>query len=73
MTFKKFVTTTTQKVIQTEDIDVMFHRIADLHRIHYQFVRALEPIVADLTKDPLIAESFKILVCFLYSWLSISS
>lgn len=60
-TLKSFVLT--QKSVTNDDIDVMFHRIYDLRRVHFTFIHDLEPKVADKTsQDTHIGEIFKVLV-----------
>jgi hypothetical protein len=63
-TFKN-VQNTPQSVITSEDIDIIFYKIPELHRIHFNFIKNLEPKLEKWTGEEEIAENFKILVCFL--------
>ena len=53
---------TEHEVIPAEDIDMIFYKIPDLHRVHSDFIRDLQPIVDKWTQDSCIAPQFKILV-----------
>lgn len=59
--FKNFAGTPNMVVTLTE-VETIFYRVADLHLIHYQFVRDLEPIVLNWSSDRQVAEIFKTLV-----------
>ena len=56
------VSRTEHCVIPDEDIDVIFYKITDLHRVHYDFIRELEPVIENWSADTCIAPQFKILV-----------
>ena len=59
----KAVSNKANMVIPDEDIDAIFYRIPELHRIHFSFLRDLEPEVAERwTSESCIAQYFKILV-----------
>lgn len=59
--FKNFAGAPNMVVTLTE-VETIFYRVADLHLIHYQFVRDLEPILLNWSSDQQVAEIFKILV-----------
>ena len=60
-TFKN-VQNTPQSVITSDDIGVIFYKIPELHRIHFDFIKNLESKLEFWTGEEQIAEYFKILV-----------
>lgn len=58
--FKNFAGTPNVVVTLTE-VETIFYRVSDLHKIHYQFVRDLEPIVLKWSSEQRVAEIFKVL------------
>ena len=60
-TFKAVVGTQTQ-VISKEDIEAIFSKIPDLHKIHYQFIYELEPRIAAWNDKQCIADIYKVMV-----------
>ncbi|ELU10553.1 hypothetical protein CAPTEDRAFT_194022, partial [Capitella teleta] len=59
-TFKN-VADTPHSVIPAECIDIIFCRIPELHRIHFNFIKELEPKVENWSPTQQIAEHFKLL------------
>ncbi len=55
---------TAQSVLSEEDIDTIFYRIPQLHKIHFDFIKSLEPCVETWNEETKIAEYVKILVSF---------
>lgn len=49
-------------VVTLADVEVIFYRISDLHKSHYQFVRDLEPKVANWSPEQQVADIFKVMV-----------
>ena len=60
-TFKN-VQNTPQSVLASEDIEVIFCKIPELHRMHFNFINNMEPKLENWTGEEEIAENFKILV-----------
>ena len=51
-----------QPVISPEDIDTIFFKMSELHKIHSKFISALEPKVEAWSSDQTVAEAFKMMV-----------
>jgi len=56
---------TDEAPLNTEDIDVIFCRIPDLHESHDLFVSELQPLVDNWSDEQQIAEPIKVLVSML--------
>ena len=67
-TFKN-VLNTPQIVITKEEIDLIFCKIPELHRIHFDFIKNLESKLEFWTGEEQIAEYFKTLVREVYFYL----
>lgn len=67
-TFKNLADTA-QCVLSVADIDTIFLKIPDLHRIHYIFIHALQPKVEKWSNDQEVAEIFHQLVTELYKFM----
>ena len=61
-TFNGLVANSRQPVISQSDIDTIFFKIPDLHKIHSEFLQLLKPKVDQWSAEQEIAEPFNNLV-----------
>ena len=55
--------TTSQPLLATEDIDMIFNKIPELHAVHVTFIQQLEPIIRTWNPEKEVANAFKVMVC----------
>lgn len=60
-TFKNLADTP-HSVITADNINIIFYKIPELHRIHFNFIKQLEPKVEHWSPSQQVAEHFKLLV-----------